>query len=460
MELIEKDEMELAEFSLQEALRLGVEAVSVTLNKSVSDTCIMRDGIMDNIQHRLDRNLTFRFFSHGHFGSFSTNRLNSNDLQVFIGKAVQILNLMEADPCRQLPPEECMAKDADEGYEAGLWDSRYYETNEKERLGKLSLMHLGNACGESWKLVSEENEYSDYAVATVHLDSRGYKMMHFESGFTCSSDITIITDSGVRFSAYWWEISSYKDGIDPKHCAQTALNKAVASIGPMKVESGGKTMVVDGNVASKLLSPIVDALSCMSIQQNMSFLCDSLGKRIFPEGLNLYDYARAKYKAGAKWFDTEGAATKNLALIENGVVKNYFTNTWAANKTGMERTNTDISRPVLKKWLSGSLTKGKEVLQSEGKRLSLTTIIGLCGDGIYVTDFNGGNCNSVTGDFSFGVAGFVFEDGKIGKPIREMLITGNILDLWNALLAVGDDARDCGGAWRLPSLAFASVNFS
>ena len=85
MELIEKDEMELAEFSLQEALRLGVEAVSVTLNKSVSDTCIMRDGIMDNIQHRLDRNLTFRFFSHGHFGSFSTNRLNSNDLQVFIG---------------------------------------------------------------------------------------------------------------------------------------------------------------------------------------------------------------------------------------------------------------------------------------------------------------------------------------------------------------------------------------
>ena len=126
----------------------------------------------------------------------------------------------------------------------------------------------------------------------------------------------------------------------------------------------------------------------------------------------------------------------------------------------MERTNTDISRPVLKKWLSGALTKGKEVLQSEGKRLSLTTIIGLCGDGIYVTDFNGGNCNSVTGDFSFGVAGFVFEEGKIGKPIREMLITGNILDLWNALLAVGDDARDCGGAWRLPSLAFASVNFS
>ena len=123
MELIDTDEIELAEFSINQAMQMGVEGASVTLNKSISDTCIMRDGVTDSIQHRLDRNLTFRFFARGHFGSFSTNRLNSGDISGFIAKAVRTLELLEPDSCRQLPPENCMATDASQGYEAGLWDS-------------------------------------------------------------------------------------------------------------------------------------------------------------------------------------------------------------------------------------------------------------------------------------------------------------------------------------------------
>ncbi|MGN0190440.1 MAG: TldD/PmbA family protein [Candidatus Cryptobacteroides sp.] len=456
MELIDSEEIELAEFSIREALKQGVEGANVTLNKSISDTCIMRDGILDNIQHRLDRNLTFKFFSNGHYGSFSTNRISRGELASFISKAVRTLALMEPDECRQLPPAECMATDASGGYEAGLWDRRYYDTSPDERVGSVSKMHIRNASGDGWTVVSEENEYSDYAVATLLLDSRGYRMVHFESGFSCSSDITILSGSGERFSSYWWEVSPFKDGIDPRRCAETALKKAVASIGPEKTEGGRMNMVVDGNIASRLLSPVTDALSCMSIQQNMSFLCGSKGKKMFSEGLSLRDDVRARGRSGAKLFDNEGSATIDLPVIENGVVINYFTNTWAANKTGELRTNADISRPVLKKWLSPNLKSGSYVLQSEGKSLSLADILEICGDGIYVTDFNGGNCNGVTGDFSFGVSGFVFRDGKIGQPFREMLITGNMIGLWNNLVAVGDDERDCG-AWRLPSLAFGDV---
>ena len=62
-------------------------------------------------------------------------------------------------------------------------------------------------------------------------------------------------------------------------------------------------------------------------------------------------------------------------------------------------------------------------------------ILDLCGSGILVTDFNGGNCNSATGDFSYGVSGFLFENGKITSPIDSMLITGNMTDLWSNLLA-------------------------
>ena len=98
-------------------------------------------------------------------------------------------------------------------------------------------------------------------------------------------------------------------------------------------------------------------------------------------------------------------------------------------------------------------------MESGKKVLPLKDILRGTGDGIYVTEFNGGNCNPVTGDYSFGVSGFRFSNGKIGRPFREMLITGNILELWNSLLAVGDDARECG-RWRLPTTAFDGVSFS
>ena len=186
---------------------------------------------------------------------------------------------------------------------------------------------------------------------------------------------------------------------------------------------------------------------------------------MFSGGLTLTDMARERGKSGARLFDSEGVATTNLPLIENGVVKNFFVNTYMANKTGEEPTIEDISRPVLKKWASEAILEGlaefgeRGGLESGKKVLSLKDILRGSGDGIYVTEFNGGNCNPVTGDYSFGVSGFRFSNGKIGRPFREMLITGNILELWNSLLAVGDDARECG-RWRLPTTAFDGVSFS
>ena len=112
---------------------------------------------------------------------------------------------------------------------------------------------------------------------------------------------------------------------------------------------------------------------------------------------------------------------------------------------GIEPTVEDISRPCL--------------LPIGEKELSLKDLLHISGSGILVTGFNGGNCNPVTGDFSFGIEGFAFSKGKITHPVREMLITGNILELWNNLTAVGSDARP-SVRWQIGSLAFENVSFS
>ena len=79
--------------------------------------------------------------------------------------------------------------------------------------------------------------------------------------------------------------------------------------------------------------------------------------------------------------------------------------------------------------------------------------------GIWITGFNGGNSNPTTGDFSFGIEGFLIEGGIVTTPVSEMNITGNILVLWKNLAEVGNDPRE-SSPWRLPSLLFSDVNFS
>ena len=53
----------------------------------------------------------------------------------------------------------------------------------------------------------------------------------------------------------------------------------------------------------------------------------------------------------------------------------------------------------------------------------------------------------------------IIQGGKRVHPVREMLITGNFLTLWNNLLAAADDARPCLSK-LVPTLAFANVDFS
>jgi PmbA protein len=212
-------------------------------------------------------------------------------------------------------------------------------------------------------------------------------------------------------------------------------------------------MVVDRNVASRLVSPIINALNATSIQQKMSFLEDTMGIKVFSEGMTLKDMARTPGKTGSRLFDSEGVATEDAPVIENGVIRKYFVNTYMAAKMDISPTVEDISRPCMAPFI-----KDKSLVSGEIS-ISLEDILRHCGSGILVTGFNGGNTNPVTGDFSFGIEGFAFSRGKITHPVREMLITGNLTELWNNLTAVGTDARS-SSRWQIPSLAFENVSFS
>lgn len=452
--MIEIHEIEIARHCISFACANGADSARVNLNKSSVDSCNMLNGELDKVTHAADRSVYLYLYVDGKYGTFSTNMLEKDKLEDFILKAIDMVRMLGEDICRKLPDPSRTEKDAKTGRELGLYDEEIEKADSESRLAKAKAMSIWQKCAAGeYTLISEECEYSESYDDSLTIDSYGFEGRHTESAFSFFAEVTIQDKEGNRYSGYWWDTSCRNSEADPSACSRKALERAVAQIGPQPRRSGRARMVVDSSVASRLVAPVLNALNGSALQQKMSFLDGTLGQQVFSEGMNLMDLPRTEGRNGSRMYDSEGVATKDAPVIKDGVVCQYFINTYNAEKMGIEPTVEDASRPCLMPYM-----KGKELADGEIS-VSLKDILQFCRNGILVTGFNGGNTNPVTGDFSFGIEGFAFSKGKITHPVREMLITGNLKDLWNSLIAAGTDARP-SSRWQIPTIAFENVSFS
>lgn len=572
-------EREIADKSVQMALDAGASAVMVSLDKAKTEIYALLDGEIDNIRQTGDRSLTFNIYADGKYGTFSTNRFEEDSLRDFLCKAVETVRMLVADPFRGLPDKKDLATDAVNGDEMGLC---WYGYDSVSRDEKLEMARRVSVFGEfsapssdrNWRVVSEEVEYNNTLSDTYLTSSDGCRCRQTETSFEVSSQVTVEDNDGNKYTGLWWDYDVSPEKVLTSECGRKAVEMAVMQIAPVNADKGKYTMVVSRLVSGRLLQPVLNALSSLSVYQKSSFLVDALGKQVFSKGLNVMDMPLEKGKSGAILFETDGRACRNREIITDGVVKENFTSIYMSRKLGIPPTSSCPNRPVLLPFVSEELLGGERggvsgagldgsglcgdcgevsgdglgavnggergvelgavngcgrgvelgavsggergvergemsgagfgavsggergvefgavnggergaglgVVNGGGRGTELSDglgaefglkadpfvneiaqrdILDLCGSGILVTDFNGGNCNSATGDFSYGVSGFLFENGKITSPIDSMLITGNMTDLWSNLLAAGSDPVP-GMSRQVPTLAFRDVTFN
>ena len=631
-------EIEIADKSVQMALDAGASAVMVSLDKAKTEIYALLDGEIDNIRQTGDRSLTFNIYADGKYGTFSTNRFEEDSLRDFLCKAVETVRMLVADPFRGLPDRKDLATDAVNGDEMGLCWYGYDSVTREEKLEMARRVSVfgdlsAPSSDRNWRVISEEVEYNNTLSDTYLTSSDGCCCRQTETSFEVSSQVTVEDNEGNKYSGLWWDYDVSPEKVMSSECGRKAVEMAVMQIAPVNADKGKYTMVVSRLVSGRLLQPVLNALSSLSVYQKSSFLVDALGKQVFSKGLNVMDMPLEKGKSGAILFETDGRACKNREIITDGVVKENFTSIYMSRKLGIPPTSSCPNRPVLLPFVSEELLGGErggvsgagldavsggergvelDVASGDGRGVELGAVSGdgrgvergavsgsglgaenggergvelgavngaergvelgvvnggglgaelgavngsglggdcgdvfgavsggergvelgalsgdgrgiergvvngggrgvelgvasgdergvelcvvngggrgtelvgglgaerglkadlfvneiaerdildLCGSGILVTDFNGGNCNSATGDFSYGVSGFLFENGKITSPIDSMLITGNMTDLWSNLLAAGSDPVP-GMSRQVPTLAFRDVTFN
>ena len=437
--MISNEHKKIAQQAMEFALKNGAQACRVSISASTDTSFEMRDKQLDRLQQASDNGMSIELYVDGRYGAVSSNKINKKDVELLIKNGIDATRYLSEDPFRKLP-------DPSRYYKGGmpdlqLIDSKLNSISADEKLS-LAKSVINEIYGTDDRLISVESSYGDGDYFTYRVDSNNFEGDGGSTWYSLGGGVSLKGDGDARPQGSWYESALYFDDLIKTNIGKTALERGLKKLGQKKIKSGKYQMILDNLMGTRLLSPMLNALSGGALQQKNSFLLDKLGQKVASDKFTLIDNPHIIKASGARYFDNEGVATQKRTVYDKGVLQTYFIDTYNALKMETEPT-----------------INGTSILEMQLGQKNFQDILKTIKSGIYVTGFNGGNSNGTTGDFSFGVEGFLIENGELTQPINEMNITGNMITLWANLAEVGNDPR-LTSSWRIPSLLFNDVDFS
>ena len=428
----------LANLIVEHALKSGAEQVSVNIYDNRSTNIEIRDQKTDSLKESNQSGLRISLFVDKKYSSHSTNRLKQAELFKFVDEAIIATRYLAEDEFRSLPDPELY-------YKGGGTDLKTFDSKLDSIDAKVKIDIANNALNEAYKkderIISVSSYYSDNISNSVMVTSNGFKGDTGNSSISLTVSVSVKSDSG-RPSDYCYENSLFFDKLKTTDIGKKALERTLNKIGPKKIASGKYQVIIENRVAGRICSPVFQALQGSSLYQKQSFLIGKENKPIGSPLLTVTDDPFIPSGFGSRLFDEEGLAAVKRPVIEEGVLKSYYIDDYYGKKLGMKAT-------------SGS---SSNVIFNKGTR-PLNDMLGSMKKGVFITGFIGGNCNGSTGDFSYGIEGFLIENGKIVQPVNEMNIAGNMNQFWFNLKELGNDILE-NQSFRTPSMQFENIDLS
>lgn len=436
--IISTENKKIANWAQEYALQMGCKQTRVTFVASKNNSFEYRNTQLDTLTSNTENRLYIEIYVDNKYGSFSSNRLEKDDLKRFIAEAIESVKHLSEDTARCLPDPKRYYKGS---IDLELFDPTFHTLTTEEKLA-VTKNTIDEIAGKHKDIIALTSSYNDNMSCVYMIDSNGFENENNRTSCSLVVSVTLKTDTEARSETYWYDMATHWSNLQKTGLGQIALDEAIRKVGQAKISSGKYKMLLDNISSSHLISPIISAIYASAIRQRKSFLIDQLDKKAFSSKLTIIDKPHQKQTLGSRLYDGEGVATKEQSIIERGVLKSYYVDTYNSLKLNIEPTIASPSGLCMELG-----TKNHEEL------------IASIDKGIWVTGFNGGNTNPTTGDFSFGIDGFLIENGKIVKPVSEMNITGNLLTLWSNIIEVGNNPR-LNISSQFPSILFSDVSFS
>ena len=433
------DLMNQAAQAVELAKAAGAADAWVTSSQSRDVEFEYRDGALEKVKDTMSRSLGVQIYANGRYSSHQTTDLHPERLSNFVSEAVAITRALEPDDYRVITPAELFANRPTDDLD--LVDDTVAELDRDQRLEWCQALDQASTGHE--RVISATAGVYDGTQMSASASSNGFVGSQQSTYCWFGSSVTL-KDQGERRAedGFYAGGAHVVDLPDATAVGQMSLDRALSRLNSKKGPTIKTAMVVDSRAAASLVGRLMRPANARSVQQGRSFWAEIIGEQAFSDKLTIIDDPLIKRGMASRHYDSEGISARALPIVENGVVRNIYVDTYYGRKGDMTPTTGTPSNRQLK-------------LGDHSLEALLTEV----GNGVYVTSWLGGNADATTGDFSLGLRGHMIENGQIGRPVGEMNVTGNLRDLFGNLVLVGNDPYPYSTTLS-PSLVFADVDFS
>ncbi|MBF0329684.1 MAG: TldD/PmbA family protein [Nitrospirae bacterium] len=320
----------------------------------------------------------------------------------------------------------------------------HIEKMDKETAIQHALALEHHAMAEDSRIKKLRKPSVTFTVSSTHIaNSKGINESYSATG--CYAQLMAIAEeSGLSQMGWEYEGSRFLSEISCERVAKKAAQRALQLLGAEKTTSFKGSVLLDNSVACDFLGILSSALSAESVQKKKSLFADKIGMKVLNHNLSIIDSGLIDGKLGSKPFDDEGVAVKLKSPVENGILKSFMHNTYTAKKSGALSTGNAIRGSFRGMPYVGPTNLYLEPI-SEDYSKPFAELVASVDRGIYVIETMGMHtANPISGEFSIGVSGLLINAGKLGSPVKELVISGNITDLFKNISLVGEDLRFYG----------------
>ena len=425
--------------AVEVAQQAGAEDAWSTVTQSRNVQFEYRDGALEKVKDTTSQSLGIRIYAGGRYSSHSTTDLNAERLQDFIAEAVAITAALEPDEYRRITPEALFLDRP--GDDLDLVDASVQALEREQRVAWCRA--LDEVAHQHGDVISATSGVYDGTQRSASASSNGFLDEQRSTYCWFGASVTLRDQGDKRAEDGFYAGGAHiADLPGPEEVGRKALTRTVSRLGSEKGPTVKASMVVDARAAASLIGRLLGPANARSLQQDRSFWAPLIGEQAFSKTLTIVDDPLIVRGLASRRYDEEGIYARALPIVEDGVARNIYVDTYYGRKGDMQPTTGSPSNRVVR---PGSH--------------SLAELLSQVGEGVYVTSWLGGNADGTTGDFSLGLRGHMIENGRIGRPVGEMNVTGNLRDLFSRLELVGND-RYPYSTTLAPSLVFSDVDFS
>jgi len=226
------------------------------------------------------------------------------------------------------------------------------------------------------------------------------------------------------------------DEVDVETVARTAATRALTKLRSRPAPSGLVPVVIGAGRGAVLFHEACGhGFEADAIEKKASVYHGKVGERVAAPTVTLVDDGTLGRQWGTFAIDDEGRPAQRNVLIQDGILTDYMWDFLRARKAGRPssgngRRETYQSLPMVR-MTNTYLLAGED----DPEELVRQTPYG-----VYVAQMGGGQVNTATGDFVFGMTeAFLIENGEITDPLRDANLIGNGPEVLRNIDAVASD---------------------